>query len=278
MAFNATGVMLNGGAAGPGGVTGYCVCQNTAANPTNEQLLAMTAEGELADFTAVTTSAVPAASEFVSDVLTPAIREWHAGIGAAATATPAKVWLVRLRDGAGYAKLRITALEQPTAATPGRLTLEYATQASTAGTLGAARTLTVDVPATGGARVDLTGGATTTSATDWDLRFDGWTLRLNGGASGAGRAAAVAAPATWDATTNAYVGTSSAYRSDAYAGVFALTPWYRYNLTGDNRITPTFDVYLVRRGTAVYKIQMTNYYGPAGETRRITVRYERIAG
>src|SRR5690606_27854031 len=48
MAFQATSVMLNGGAAGPAGVVGYCVCQN--ANATDAEVVAMTPESELADF------------------------------------------------------------------------------------------------------------------------------------------------------------------------------------------------------------------------------------
>jgi hypothetical protein len=59
--------------------------------------------------------------------------------------------------------------------------------------------------------------------------------------------------------------------------VFATNRWYRYDLAGDHRISPTFDVYLVRRGAIVYKIQLINYYGPAGETRRITFRYAKLA-
>ena len=127
IAFNATSVQLNGGTAGPAGVTGQCVCQNAATSPSTEQILAYTAASELADFTAVGGADVPAASSFSADV-------------------------------------------------------------------------------------------------------------------------------------------------------FASQRWYRYNLLGDHRISPTFDVYLVRRGDTVHKLQVVDYYGPAGETRRITVRYARIAG
>lgn len=126
IAFNATGVMLNGGGDGPGGVVGYCVCQNQAA--TDEQVLAMTAEGELADFTAVRAGQVPAAGDA------------------------------------------------------------------------------------------------------------GWS-----------------------------------------AEVFETKKWYRYNLTGSHQVHPTYEVYLVKRGSEVYRIQLIGYYGPAGETRRITVRYGRLS-
>ena len=66
--------------------------------------------------------------------------------------------------------------------------------------------------------------------------------------------------------------------ADRYAGVFVTRPWYSYNVLGDHRVSPNFNVYLVKRGEAVYKVQLVDYYGPAGETRRITVRYEQIAG
>jgi hypothetical protein len=277
VAFNATTVTLNGGAAGPGGVVGYCLCQNSAAQPTTQQILALTAASELADFETVSAAQIPAASAFVADRLVPALTGWHVGTGAGATAAADAAWLLRLRDGTALAKLRVVSLAQATATTPGRVTLEYAVQPSAAAALGAVRTLVVDVPATGAARVDLLGGGVTTSATAWDLRFEGWTLRLNGGVSGSGTAAATPATVPFAALASA-VTEARAYKTDAHTGVFATNPWYRYNLRGDHVMSPTFDVYLVKRGDVVYKVQLTDYYGPAGEPRRISLRYERIAG
>lgn len=276
MAFNATSVRLNGGEGGIGNVTGYCVCQNSATSPTNDELLAMTAEGELADFTAVGAQAVPAAGSFVADQLTPALAGWYVGTGTGAT--PADdAWLVRLHDSTTYAKLRVASISGATAATPGQVTFEVATQDGSAGALGTARTVAVTVPATGSVRVNLATGAATTGA-DWDLELEGWTIRANGGASGAGKAAVADTDTPFAAIADAYAGNDRAYRTDTYAGIFGQKPWYKYNLLGDHRMTPTFDVYLVRRGNQVYKVQLTDYYGPAGEVRRITVRYELIAG
>ncbi|HEY0970651.1 MAG TPA: HmuY family protein [Gemmatimonadales bacterium] len=278
IAFNGTNVRLNGGEGGAAGVTGYCLCQNSAAAPSSEQVLAMTPQSELADFDAVTASALPGASSFTGDVLVPAVQEWHTGSGATATVSDA-VWLVRLRDSLAYSKLRVVSLQGPTAATPGRVTLEFATQPSTTAPLGATRILAVDVPATGTVRVDLVDGVTTTSSTAWDLEFAGWTLRVNGGASGRGKVGVYAVDTPFAEITDAYAGDPRAYsRTDAYAGVFADSPWYRYNLRGDHGVSPIFDVYLVRRGDRVYKVQVIDYYGPAGEPRQISVRYEQIAG
>src|SRR5688500_8491087 len=141
IAFSATTVTLNGGAAGPGNVTGFCVCQNASA--TDAQVLAMTPESEEADFAAVTS--IPTGAAFATDALTPAISGWFTGAGAAAQANPAKTFLVRLADSVGYAKVHVTSLQNPGTATPGIVTLEYALQPTATGALGATRTLQVDL-------------------------------------------------------------------------------------------------------------------------------------
>ncbi len=277
IAFNGTSVRLNGGEGGAAGVTGFCLCQNSATNPAPAQIKALTAASELPDFEVVGASSIPAAGAFTGDHLEPAIADWHTGSGAAATPS-GDAWLVRLRDSVAYAKLRIAGIQGPTAATPGRVTLEFATQASTTAPLGATRTLAVDVPASGAVRVDLVDGATTTSPTAWDLEFEGWTLRVNGGASGRGKVAVYEIDTPFDQVTDAYAGDPRAYsRTDAYAGIFAAEPWYYYDFT-DHTIWPVYDVYLVRRGDRVYKLQLTDYYGPAGEMRHVSLRYEQIAG
>jgi hypothetical protein len=66
----------------------------------------------------------------------------------------------------------------------------------------------------------------------------------------------------------------------AWSGtVFSEKRWYRYNLTGtDHQIWPTFDVYLVKTGDGVYKVQFTSYYNAVGEPRHVTFRFARLAG
>lgn len=269
IAFSATNVMLNSGAAGPADVTGFCVCQNASAS--SEQVLAMTADSELADFTAVT--AVPANAQFTAESLSPAIAGWYTGSGTASTADPGKVWVVRLADGASFAKVRVTALQSPSASAPGRVTIEYAVQPAGSASFGATQSSTVNTTA-GVQSLDLNTGAITGDASAWDLRFSGYTILVNGGVSGLGMGAAT--PASFSMTSaNAFP--PQAYRTDSYSGVFAANRWYRYNLAGDNRISPTFDVYLLKRGSTVYKVQILNYYDAAGQPRRITFRYAQIS-
>jgi hypothetical protein len=271
LAFNATRVMLNGGAAGSSGVVGYCICQNVAA--TDEQIVAMTSQSELSDFEAVAATDIPGAEGFESEALVTAIDGWFGGAGAAATAEPAKAWLLRLQDGVSYAKLRIVSLASPTATHAGQVTVEYAVQPAGDEPFGPTQSVTLDASSL--VSLDLNTGSTMAVEGTWDLRLERFTLRLNSGVSGTGSAGAAETADAFDAIATANVD-SRAYRTDGFAGVFNSHSWYRYNLTGQNRIHPTFDVFLIRRGADVYKLQVIDYYSAAGEPRRITLRYAKL--
>jgi hypothetical protein len=84
---------------------------------------------------------------------------------------------------------------------------------------------------------------------------------------------AVATDTPFDAVTDAGAAPPQVYQADRFGGVFSRSPWYRYNLDGNNTIFPTFDVYLIRRGDRVWKLQVVNYYNVAGDARHITFRY-----
>lgn len=279
IAVNATSVMLNGGAAGPGGVVGYCICANESA--TDAQVMAFTAQGELADFTSVTSAAIPTDStKWARESLTPVVTGWwsYNSSSHVVSADPSKVFYVRTAEGTAWAKLHVTALTGATQAHAGTVTVEYALQTATNGPFGATKTATVNV-ANGKQYFDLTTGTVSSAATDWDLAFEGYAIKVNGGASGSGQAGAVAAGTTFELATNASAVPAATFRGDTYAGVFAAHPWYRYNLDGtSHQIYPVFNVYLLKRGSTVYKVQITSYYGPAGETRRITLRYAQLEG
>lgn len=271
IAFFGTNVTLNGGDAGPGGITAACLCQNAAA--TGEQVLAMTAESEFADFDTLRT--VPAGTSFSSDVLSPAIAGWFTGAGATAAADTSKTWLLRLDDSLSYAAVRIKAISAPTATHAGSVTIEWRLQTSSAAALAAPQTLTVNAGTAGGAYVDLNTGTLSTSAAAWDLRLQGFTLRVNGGISGNGKSGA-ASTATAFADLTTAVTNASAYRIDTYAGVFGTQRYYRYNIAGDHRISPTFDVYFIRRGSDTYKLQIIGYYSSTGSARHITFRWAKL--
>ena len=278
LAFFATGVTVNGGASGPGGVTAYCLCDN--ANATVAQLQAMTAANQLMAFEAVTSTDVPASTSFTADALNPAVSGWFTTTGSSAAAVPAKSWIIRktVNGSVILGKFRVTSITGATATSPGSVTVEYAIQASSGAAFGAVSTRTLDL-STGPIYLDLaTGPVSATSA--WDLKLSGYEIRLNGGVSGTGGVSAVIDESTpFSQITSQYAAfaPAAAYRSDSYGGVFVTSPWYRYNITGtDNQIWPNFNIYLIRKGETVYKVQITSYYGPTGTARQITLRSSRV--
>jgi heme-binding HmuY-like protein len=140
-----------------------------------------------------------------------------------------------------------------------------------------------------GRSIVLDGPATASS--DWDLGFFATNVVTNGGAAGPGgvtahcvcqNASATSAQilamtpeseaAEYDAITLSDVPPAAAFGTTT----FAEKRWYRYNLAGDNRISPTFDVYLLKRGDAYYKLQLTGYYSVTNAPRHITFRFERL--
>lgn len=272
IAFNATNVMLNGGEAGPGGVTGACICQNASA--TDAEVLAMTAASELAEFESLTN--VPAGVTFAGEQFVPAFDGWYSGSGPTATAAADEVFLLRLADGTSFAKVHVTALQSPTLTSPGTITLEYAIQSDENAAFGTTQTLDIDASA-GVTQVDLNTGTSGATVAGWDLEIDGYTVRLNGGVSGTGAVAAATATEPFAQVTTAAMH-ASAYRADTFAGVFNDARWYRYNLAGDNRISPTFDTYVIKRGSVTYALQIVNYYSATDQPRRISFRFRRIGG
>jgi len=282
MSFLATTVTTNGGAAGPGGVTVYCLCQNAGAS--TSQIQAMTAANQKGIFDAVTTADIPSAGSFVADELDPVINGWYAGTGAGATVTAGRSWILSKTVGmdAILAKFHVTELLGPGADSPGQVVVEYAIQPAAGVAFGPIITDTITVPAGAPpAYLDLTAGGAGNAAA-WDLAFQGWTIMVNGGVSGSGTVKGVVDVATAFADIDApYAATvpPQAYRADLYSGAFAADPWYRYNITGtDNQIWPVFNVYLIKRGAEVFKVQLTGYYSAGGAPRNITIRYARLTG
>jgi hypothetical protein len=161
------------------------------------------------------------------------------------------------------------------------------------------RTLTLDA-STAWAYADLQGDTAAavavtdaTASTSWDLGFMATGVQLNGGEAGPGGMVAYCVCQNAGATDADILAFTAAGELPDFEAVTAAqipvaasawsataiedTPWYRYNLTGNHDIAPTYNVYLVKRGTEVYKIQIISYYDPAGKTRQITFRYVQLA-
>lgn len=280
LAVFATSIEVNSGPAGPGAVSGYCLCENEAVSNANIQLL--TAAGELPAFAAITSARIPADGQFVSEALLPRITGWYTGTGASAQANAARTFVVlrtRVTPVPLYGKFHVTGITGATATSPGTVTFEYAMQATSNGVLPDARSATVTV---GSAPVyfDLASGAVSSAAGTWDIQFDGFVIRSNSGASGgAGHLVAPPMDVPFASLDRAalYALPNSGFDQDATGGPFGSHPWYKYNVTGtDQQIWPNFNTYLVKKGAAVFKLQVTSYYNATGQSRRITIRSARL--
>lgn len=159
------------------------------------------------------------------------------------------------------------------------------------------RTLTVDAAAEGafialGDEARVVEVSDPFASTEWDLAFAGTNLSVNGGEGGAGGVTAYCicqnATATDDevqlmtpeteltdfqAVTAADIPTAE---GEWHPASIAASPWYRYNIAMRHLIWPTYNVYLVKRGEDVYKVQVIGYYGEDGTPRQVTVRYAEV--
>lgn len=294
IAVRGLSVKANGGEAGAGGVSVYCLCQNSAAAPaagSADFFRALSSDGEAPEFLAVASAQAPAATQFTADSVV-GINDWYAGT-ATRTLAPYVYAVHRAGSPGYYAKLQFTAVQNGSGATPGNVTFRYATASTAAGSaFGAAQTATVNVPATGRAYFSFATGPVADASGAWDVAFEGWRVRTNSGTSAGGTSASWGAvnlttnglaPSGFDAVAVAtsIPPTPSAYRVDGL-GTFALRPTWYYDSANRTAI-PTFDVYLVRRGSAVYKVQFTGYRrqtaaDPAPVSGYVAMRSAKIAG
>lgn len=286
LAFTGTPtVAVNGGASGPGTVKAYCLCANSSLSLT--QIEALSAQVGADAFGAVTAAVIPADASFQSDVASQAITGWYSyNATTHAITTTSTAWGLRLASTSGaYAKFHVVSIPNPGQSNAGIVTIEWATQSSGTATLGADRQLAVDLSSGAKVYVNLTAGTTSTSSTAaWDIAMQGYTIYVNGGASGSGNVGAVSLlPSTFYASyaaiTTIPVGAngipSSAFTSDGAGGAFLSAPPYRYDGTS-HQVYPTYDVYLVKKASDVYKVQITSYYSTAGVFGNLTVRYAKL--
>lgn len=278
-------VAVNGGASGPAGVKAYCLCGN--ASLTLAQVQALTSRNAAEAFGAVTAADIPADASFELDAASQAISGWYDyNPTTHAITTNGNVWGIRLASTVGnYAKFHVTAIPTPTQSNAGPVTLEWAAQTGATGTLGANQTLDVDLSSGAKVYVNLTDGTTSTSAASaWDIALQGYTISVNGGSSGSGNVGAVPLVPSSFYTSYAVITTipvgasgipSNAFTTDGAGGAFLANEPYRYDPQA-HQVWPSYDVYLVKRGTTVYKVQVTSYYGTSGAFGALTVRYAKL--
>ena len=278
IAFRRFSTKLNGGVAGPGGVAGYSLANN--ANATSDDVVAFTPTDGEAAFDAVTEASITGATftedELVADVSGP----WFRFSPQAGTlvANPGAAWRVREADG-GFALFRVATLQMAGQAPLG-MTIEYRHQAAASGSLGAVGSVPVSF-AQGPAHIDLsTGSVVQANGCNWDLVV---TPQFGIDFNAACNAGSFPMDATEDFTAVASASGALSYGSflatisgaisnaiDDASGIF----WY--NIQGNNRLWPTYNVFLVRRGEVIYKVQVSDYYDATGVSGYPSIRFRRL--
>lgn len=272
--------IINGGAGGPGSTSALCLCRPT--NLTIPEVQALSPIAERQRFEAVTAATIPAAANFRTDTLVPAITSWFTGApGAAATANSQRVFIFAVGQAAPiYGKLQVTEITGATAARPGAVSIRWAVQPSTGpAAFGANQTQTFTL-GSAPVYVNLITGTTVSSAGgDWHIGFDGWRIRANSGASGTGTVSITFSNNTPFEVMSATIARSvpiAGFARDAFAGAFSQPDRQWEYVASSNTVYATFDIYLLRRGETVFKVQFPSYYDAQGQSRRITVRYQRL--
>ena len=256
-------------------VTAYALNNNKTR--TDAEVLAFTPENTLAAFDAVRAASIPADTAFKTDRLEEN-KHGYLNLAGAPTANVTAYWKVKTANG-GYAVFHSKAIAYNAQGTLTSLTLE--TRVQTGATLGAVQTLTI--PFTGAAAsISLaTNAVVTANGCNWDITVNPGTFALTTNpACNVGTSPGGSSPTFANATSASDAAQYSLFLSQLNGpipnSISDLGAPFRYNLMGTNRLHPTFNTYLIKVGTKVYKLQVTNYYNESGASGYPTLRSARI--
>lgn len=277
IAFQRFSAKLNGGVAGPAGVAGANLRNNADASA--EQVLAFTAADGQAAFGAVTEADISGAQFTTDGLIEDEGGSWFRFSPQVGNlvADPSAAWMVRGADGS-FGLFRVAELVMG-GQIPASITVEIRHQPA-GGTLGPVQAVEVDMTQ-GPGFVDLSSGGTVPpQGCNWDVALiPPFTIDLNGDCDagtfplGTGQDFTAVADASGAAEYGPYLAAISGAipnTVDSAEGVF----WY--NIDSNQRMWPTYNVFLVRRGSAVYKVQVTDYYSTTGASGFPTLRYEQL--
>ncbi|MCC6241543.1 MAG: HmuY family protein [Gemmatimonadaceae bacterium] len=247
---------------------------------TDAEVLALSATTTRTAFDQIRAAQIPDASQFQADRLTEN-RQGYLNLGGIPTANSAAFWKVRLASGS-FAAVRVSAISFTPQFQVASVTIE--TRLQDAAGLGAPRTLVV-TPNGQLVTLNLTTSSVVATATgcNWDVQFNPAPNQL---AFSVNTACNVG---TYPGTnTPTFATATSASDAPQYAAFLSQLVGpipnsvtdkgapFRYNLTGNDRLHPSFNTYLVKSGDRVYKLQVVDYYSNTGAAGFPTLRYARL--
>jgi len=270
-------VRLNGGVSGPGTVSGLSLGNNAGLTDT-EVVALMGSDGETA-FAAVTESDIPATGFEVDGLVPDPGASWFRFDPQAGTlvANPGAAWKA-LESGGGFALFRVSDLVI-SGQSASSITIEHRHQ-DAAGTLGTVQSTTLDL--TGGAAYTaLSDGSLHDVATcDWDV---GVTPELSFEINDACGSGTFPLDVTEDFTQVTAADDAPEYGGflATLSGAFPATVddasgIFWYNIEGNNRLWPTFNVFLVQTPVGIYKVQIADYYDATGQSGFPLIRYQQL--
>jgi hypothetical protein len=280
LAFRRFSVKLNGGVAGSRGVGGFNLGNNADAD--SASVVNFTRSDADAAWEAVGADAALGVSFVQDDLVEDESGPWfrYDPIAATLVANTGAAWKVREADG-GFAVFRVSDMALA-GQLLGTIQLEYRRQ-DAGGTLGAIEKVDVAFPAGPPAPVfiDLESGTSVTPAgCNWDVSVAPYfVISFNADCS--------AGTFPLDATDD-FTAISRADDASKYAGFLSVISGavpstiegaggvFWYGIAGANRLSPTFNVFLLQVDDAVFKFQVLDYYNASGESGHPTVRFERL--
>jgi hypothetical protein len=104
------------------------------------------------------------------------------------------------------------------------------------------------------------------NSTEWDLAFSAYSVVQNSGPSGTGDCAAFPAYSELNDPSNIDEFAAQPDGAPLFADIpsSALTDWYTYTGPPLHQLLSNDDVYLIRTGGTVYKLQVETYYANIG--------------
>jgi hypothetical protein len=258
-------------------VTGYSFDNNASA--TDAEVLAFTPANQLTAFDNIRAAQIPTASEFFADELADNDQAYLL-FGGIPRANTALYWKAKLANGS-FALFRISSINFTQTFQVASLVIESRLQTGT--TLGAVRTLTVNPNSQVTSISLVTNEVVTADGCNWDLRFNPASSSLGivtNAACNVGTYPGPTSPTFAAATSASDAPQYAAFLSELVGPIPTSTEDdrapFRYNLAGNQRLHPTFNTYLVKSGTRVYKVQVIDYYNQTGTAGFPTLRYARI--
>ena len=289
IAFNRTKVYLNQNS--QNAITAYSTGNNSDFFDADNKaipasFMAATAETELDDYLAITTSDVPSEdTDFVGDVTSNIIAGFYNydSTTRVISAADTKYFIVGSDDA--YTKFRATSITV-IGRDIGQITLQTAYQGSSDAAFATEQELVIDASLTcsgdvASVYVDFDTNQEVTTADAWDISFP-----CTEDATGASFEINIAddAQALQD-VDNSYdeIDPNSAGFLDFQANSYSVNAfdnfshnWYQYALNGGHLLWSQFDTYLVKTPIATYKLQITSYYDAEGTSGNYSFRADEV--